>query len=83
MSITSSDNGTSERKRIEKLIEEVADIYKISEDITTDPFVSPALAPDEMLKGLPPMSLIVRTEKLCISTRVLIVVITYLICYKF
>ncbi len=66
MSITSSAHGASGRERIEGLIEEVADTYKISEDITTDPFVSPAFAPDDMLKGLPPMSLIVRTAKLCI-----------------
>ena len=40
------------------MIDEIMRTYEDAE-ITKDPFISPALSPDDLLRGLPPINLIV------------------------
>ena len=40
------------------MIDEIMETYEDAE-ITEDPFISPALSPDDLLRGLPPVNLIV------------------------
>ena len=45
----------------EDLVEEILKNFKDG-DATKDPFMSPLLAPDEMLSGLPPVHIVVSTS---------------------
>ena len=40
------------------MVDEIMKTYEDTE-ITKDPFISPALSPDDLLRGLPPVNLIV------------------------
>ena len=45
-------------EEITKMIDEIMRTYEDAE-ITKDPFISPALSPDDLLRGLPPINLLV------------------------
>ena len=49
-------------EEIERLTREILDTFNDPET-TKDPFMSPGLAPDEFLKGLPPIHIIVSYNK--------------------
>ncbi len=53
-----SPEETLTQQEMDSLVRELLDSYKDS-DITKDPFMSPALAPDDLLQGLPPVDVIV------------------------
>ena len=54
----------------EELVEEMMKAFQDG-DVTKDPFMSPALATDEMLSGLPPVHIIVIEHfKKCTQLRV-------------
>ena len=53
-------------EEIEHLCRELLDTYKDSET-TRDPFLSPALASDDLLEGLPPISIIVSPLQIVIK----------------
>ena len=48
-------------QKIEEMVDEIVLSFKDPE-ITKDPFISPALAADEFLKGLPFVHILVRVE---------------------
>ena len=50
----------------EELMEEMIKGFQDG-DVTKDPYMSPLLAPDEMLSGLPPIHIIVSVDRLCCS----------------
>ena len=50
----------------EELVEEMIKGFQDS-DVTKDPFMSPLLAPDEMLSGLPPIHIVVSILKFLVS----------------
>ncbi len=56
-----SPEETLTQQEMDSLVRELLDSYKDS-DITKDPFMSPALAPGDLLQGLPPVDVIVCTE---------------------
>ena len=51
---------------IEELIDELAKVYE-APPITNDPYMSPVLAPPEMLTGLPPVHLVVSRVCVCVG----------------
>lgn len=57
--IPSQDQVLSDSE-IERLSQELVDTYRDA-DVTKDPYMSPAFAPDDLLKGLPPTDIIVST----------------------
>ena len=63
-----SPEETLTQQEIDSLVRELLDSYKDS-DVTKDPFMSPALASDELLQGLPPVDVIVCDYTIITCTR--------------
>lgn len=51
-------------EEIQRMTEEVMRIY-VDPECTKDPFMSPGLAPSDMLKGLPPVHIVVSQPYIC------------------
>lgn len=58
MRVPSKEEALSEEE-IEALVEEVMSTFEDADITTSDPFISPLNSPDELLKGLPLVNLIV------------------------